>query len=227
MPTRILPSDQHDAAVHGGGHDHAQHVERAAAGDGRRRAEAVGQPAGERREDAHQQHRQRPCRRRTARGRHAARPKPASGRCRSSGGRPGRWRGQRSRTTRRSNRSGKSWRGKCGGERRLQAVAAAFSHRITSCRHKRLCGRTKSHDAIWPSHGVGGPVPDAGGLQRARRRAGAAARSRALRVPPAARRQDRMLHAGRAGESRQAARAPRSGSRWRSSRPGVRWPPIR
>src|SRR6185437_10640291 len=28
--------------------------------------------------------------------------------------------------------------------RSLQAVAAAFSHRITSCRHKQLCGRTES-----------------------------------------------------------------------------------
>src|SRR6185312_6494649 len=28
--------------------------------------------------------------------------------------------------------------------RRLQAVAAAFSHRITSCRHKRLCGTTQT-----------------------------------------------------------------------------------
>ena len=42
-----VAQDQHGAVMHGGGHDHAQHVEHAAAGDGRCRAEAVAQPAGE------------------------------------------------------------------------------------------------------------------------------------------------------------------------------------
>src|ERR1700757_1897553 len=48
----------------------------------------------------------------------------------------------------------------------------------------------RNDGAIGPGHRVGAPVPDAGPLQRACRRAGASARSRALRVPPAARRQD-------------------------------------
>ena len=53
-----VAQDQHRSVVHGGGDDHAQHIEHAAAGDGRRRAEAVGQPADEGREEAHQQHRE-------------------------------------------------------------------------------------------------------------------------------------------------------------------------
>ena len=49
----------------------------------------------------------------------------------------------------------------------------------------------------------------------------AAARARALRLQAAARRQDRMLHADRAGEPRPAARAARCASRWPSSRPSA------
>ena len=45
--------------MHEGRHDHAQDIERAAAGDGGGRAEAIGQPAREGRYDAHQQHRER------------------------------------------------------------------------------------------------------------------------------------------------------------------------
>ena len=54
-----VAQDQHGAVMHGRGHDHAQHVEHAAAGDGRGRAEAVAQPPRERGDGAHQQHGQR------------------------------------------------------------------------------------------------------------------------------------------------------------------------
>ena len=53
-----VAQDQHRSVMHGGGDDHAQHIEHAAAGDGRRGAEPVGEAADEGREEAHQQHRQ-------------------------------------------------------------------------------------------------------------------------------------------------------------------------
>jgi hypothetical protein len=52
-----IADDQHGAAMHRGHHHHAQHIDHAAAGDRRRRAEAIGQAAHEGREKAHQQHR--------------------------------------------------------------------------------------------------------------------------------------------------------------------------
>ena len=52
-----IAQDQHGAVMHEGRHDHAQHIDHGAAGDGEGRAEAVAQPAGEGREGAHQQHR--------------------------------------------------------------------------------------------------------------------------------------------------------------------------
>jgi hypothetical protein len=54
-----VAQDEHGAVMHGGGHDHAQHVERTAASDGRGRAEAIAQPSRERGDGAHQQHGQR------------------------------------------------------------------------------------------------------------------------------------------------------------------------
>ena len=54
-----IAQDQHGAVVHGGGHDHAEDIEHAAAGDGGCGAETVGELAREGCHGAHQQHRQR------------------------------------------------------------------------------------------------------------------------------------------------------------------------